>query len=149
MFVFLLSYFVTFIAIYILLNVIYNIRFFVFLIFFYYFRIDAGVFLSVAVFSLAIALVFFVLFLENVKLQSILNFTLSRKEKLALFFMPLYIFFAAEIFMLLFFLLRLFPKMQASDLLDSIFIFKTGTVIFTSVMLEGFYIMYKKSSALN
>ena len=141
---FLVSYFITFIAILVLLNVVYNMRFVAYYVFCNT-RIMLNAFLAVCVLSGAIMLIFVILFLENIKLQSILNFKLSDKEMVVLVFMPLYIFLAAEVVMVLLFCLRVFPKMQAADLLDSIFIFKTGTVIFSSVMLEGLYILYKKS----
>ena len=146
-FKFLLSYFLTFIVIYILLNFIYNLRLTAFLLF-----VPFEKFITENIFDLLVyctiiincSLIFLVLYLENLKLQKILNFELAKKEKIILVFQPIYIFFTAEIWMIILYYLKVFPKMNQFDLFESIFIFKTGTIIFSSILFEGLYILYKK-----
>ena len=146
-FKFLLSYFLTFIVIYILLNFLYNLRLTAFLLF-----VPFEKFITENIFDLLVyctivlnsALIFIILFLENLKLQKILNFELAKKEKIILVFQPIYIFFTAEIWMIVLYYLKAFPKMNQFDLFESIFIFKTGTIIFSSILFEGLYILYKK-----
>lgn len=144
---FLLSYFLTFIGIFILLNLIYNLKFSALLLF-----LPFGEILSPTIFGILIIISFFInviliflfLFFENLYLKKLLDFELSKTNKIILLFQPIYIFCIAEMVMILFYFLGIFPKMNKFNLQDSIFIFKTGTIIFSSVLCEGLYIIYKK-----
>ena len=145
---FLLSYFLTYIGIFILLNLIYNLRFTALVLFLPFEEILTPNLFDILVYAsrfINISLIFLILYIENIKLQKILNFELTKIEKIVLLFQPVYIFLSAEIIMFLLYYLKVFPHMNKYDLFDSIFIFKTGTIIFSSILFEGLYILYKKS----
>lgn len=147
---FLISYFLTYAGIFVLLNFIYNLRLTAFLIFLPFEEILSPAFFDFLVYlSILIntSLIFLILYIENTKLQKLLNFELKKFEKIILFFQPVFIFLSAELLMILLYYLKVFPLMNRFDIIDSIFIFKTGTIIFSSVLFEGLYIFYKKSSS--
>ena len=148
---FLLSYFLTYIGIFILVNLIYNLKLTAFLLYAPFLPFEAllpPAFLDGLIrFSvfINIILIFLILFIENIKVQKILNFELKKYEKIILLFQPIYIFVTAKISMVLLYHLKVFPLMNKFNLFDSIFIFKTGTIIFSSVLFEGLFILYKTS----
>lgn len=144
---FLGSYFLTFILLYIFLILIYDPRLTAISICLIFRELESEVILQILVYStiiISVGLLFFITFKENLQLQKIFVFELTKKEKIILFFLPVYVFCAAEIWMLLLYFLNAFPRMNRYNLSESIFIFKTGTIIFSSFLFEGLYILYKK-----
>ncbi len=143
---FLLSYAVTFILIYTFLVFIYNLRLTGYLFFLILYNIcdselfDKLIYASIFFNSL---LIFAILFFENLILSKIFNYTIIRKEKLIIFFQPAYIFIIAELSLILLYCCKVFPKMNPVDLSDSIFIFKTGTVILSAILSEGIFLIKK------
>lgn len=143
---FLLSYTITFILIYIFLVFIYNPKLTGLCLYLALSNIcDSALFDEIICASIFFnsLLIFAILFFENLILSKIFNFTITRKEKLIIFFLPAYIFIIAELSLHLLYCCKVFPKMNSVDLSESIFIFKTGTVIFGTILLEGIFLIKK------
>ena len=72
----------------------------------------------------------------------IFNINFSKRAKVLVFFLPALFFLAAWALLIALYFLKVFPRMNPNNLSESIFIFKTGTIIFTSVLGEGLFILY-------
>ena len=139
---FLIFYIISFVLIYLLLNFIYDIKLtaIIFMLFMGFLNFEKSGLLNLLVYAsffINIILIFLALFAENMIAGKILKIKFSKKFKILIFFQPVFIFITAELLMSILYFLRVFPHMQHHNLSDSIFLFKTGTIIFASVLCEG------------
>ena len=93
-----------------------------------------------------ILVIFGVFFGENMILAKLCNLKFPKRFKVLIFFLPAFFFLAAWALLIILYFLRIFPLMNLVNLKGSIFIFKTGTIIFTSVLGEGLFILYGRKS---
>ena len=152
---FLISYAVSFILIFIHLYLIYNKRLSFGLsllpfIIIPYSGESIPVFMAI-VYGILLAenilVIFGVFFGENMILEKLFNLEFPKRFKVLIFFLPAFFFLAAWAFLTVLYFLRIFPLMNLVDLKDSIFIFKTGTIIFSTVLGEGLLILYGRKDA--
>ena len=151
---FLISYAVSFILIFIHLYLIYNKRLSFGLsllpfIIIPYSGDSIPIFMAI-VYGILLAenilVIFGVFFGENMILAKLCNLKFPKRFKVLIFFLPAFFFLAAWALLIILYFLRIFPLMNLVNLKDSIFIFKTGTIIFTSVLGEGLFILYGRKS---
>ncbi len=147
---FLISYAVSFILIFIHLYLIYNKRLSFGLsllpfIIIPYSGESIPIFMAI-VYGILLAenilVIFGVFFGENMILAKLCNLKFPKRFKVLIFFLPAFFFLAAWALLIILYFLRIFPLMNLVNLKGSIFIFKTGTIIFTSVLGEGLFILY-------
>ncbi len=152
---FLISYAVSFILIFIHLYLIYNKRLSFGLsllpfIIIPYSGESIPVFMAI-VYGILLAenilVIFGVFFGENMILAKLFNLKFPKRFKVLIFFLPAFFFLAAWALLTVLYFLRIFPLMNLVDLKDSIFIFKTGTIIFSTVLGEGLLILYGRKDA--
>ena len=150
---FLISYVVSFILIFIHLYLIYNKRLSFGLsllpfIIIPYSGESIPVFMAI-VYGILLAenilVIFGVFFGENMILAKLFNLKFPKRFKVLIFFLPAFFFLAAWALLTVLYFLRIFPLMNLVDLKDSIFIFKTGTIIFSTVLGEGLFILYGRN----
>ncbi|MBP5441845.1 MAG: hypothetical protein J6Y60_01255 [Treponema sp.] len=152
---FLISYAVSFILIFIHLYLIYNKRLSFGLsllpfIIIPYSGESIPVFMAIVYGTLLaenILVIFGVFFGENMILAKLFNLKFPKRFKVLIFFLPAFFFLAAWALLTVLYFLRIFPLMNLVDLKDSIFIFKTGTIIFSTVLGEGLLILYGRKDA--
>lgn len=144
---FLISYVISFILIFLLLFFTYNGRSTGLILFMltegipHFEESGSLMHLLYATIAINVILTFFVAFAENMIAAKIFNIKFSKRAKVLVFFLPALFFLAAWALLIVLYFLKVFPRMNPNNLSESIFIFKTGTIIFTSVLGEGLFIV--------
>lgn len=149
---FLISYIISFILIFLLLFFIYNGRSTGLILFMltegipHFEESGSLMHLLYATIAINVILTFLVAFAENMIAAKIFNIKFSKRAKVLVFFLPALFFLAAWALLTVLYFLKVFPRMNPSNLSESIFIFKTGTIIFSTVLGEGLFILYGRKS---
>jgi hypothetical protein len=94
-----------------------------------------------ATIAINVMLTFLVAFAENMIAAKIFNIKFLKCAKVLVFFFPALFFLAAWALLIVLYFLKVFPRMNPNNLSESIFIFKTGTIIFSTVLGEGLFIL--------
>ena len=149
---FLISYVIFFVFVLIHIYLIYNGRLSAYFVGFIFSVIPYDDELTVTLMSIVyrmlliknILVITGVCFAENLIVTKIFKLEFTKHFKILIFFLPAIMFLAAWILMTILYFLGVFPGMNLNNLKESIHIFKTGTIIFTTVLGEGLLVMNGK-----